>query len=311
VERIVCSAAPDYDPDCYLCPGNSRAGGQRNPPYTDTYVFDNDYAALLPGGRSEQIDEHGILVAHSERGVCRVVCFSPNHSLTLSRMDAAAIGRVVDAWTEQWLELSSAGFIRSVQIFENRGEMMGASNPHPHGQIWASESIPDELARETAAQAAFFSQRGGCLLCDYLALERRTGERLVEANTGFLAVVPFWAMWPFETLVIPARHFGSLDAMTRAERDAMAEILSRLTTRYDRLFDAPFPYTMGIHQIPCDGGAHESFHLHIHFYPPLLRSAAVRKFMVGFEMLGGPQRDITPEQAAKKLRSVSFIRDGP
>jgi UDPglucose--hexose-1-phosphate uridylyltransferase len=305
VERAPAPAVVAYDPGCYLCPGNARAGGVRNPEYEATLVFDNDFAALRPETPAGQSDEGGLLVAAPERGVCRVVCFTPHHGLALARLEPAAIRRVVDAWVDQTRELGARSEIRAVQIFENRGEMMGASNPHPHCQIWASESLPNELAKETASQQAYAARRQGCLLCDYLAIERRRGERMVCENEMFVALVPFWAVWPFETLVLPVRHRGGLDELPAEERDGLADILKRLTTRYDNLFEAPFPYTMGFHQRPSDGEAHPHFHCHAHFYPPLLRSATVRKFMVGFEMLGSPQRDITPEAAAVRLRAVS------
>jgi UDPglucose--hexose-1-phosphate uridylyltransferase len=305
VEREPQPAPVAYDPHCYLCPGNARAGGVRNPRYESTLVFDNDFAALLPDTPAECAEEQGLLTAAAERGICRVLCFTPHHGLTLPRMEPSALRLVVDAWVEQYLELGAREQIRSVQIFENRGEMMGASNPHPHCQIWASESVPNELAKETASQREFSGSQGGCLLCDYLAIERRAEERVVCGNEAFVAVVPFWAVWPFETMIVPARHVTGLDGLTAVERDGLADILKRLTTRYDNLFETPFPYTMGFHQRPTDGQPHPYVHLHAHFYPPLLRSATVRKFMVGFEMLGGPQRDITPEEAAARLRGLS------
>lgn len=304
VERIPAPSTAAYDATCYLCPGNARAGDVRNPVYESTFVFDNDFAALLPQTPAKRIDEGGLLVASGERGVCRVVCFSPDHSLTLSRMALPAIETVVDEWTAQYIDLGGMSFIRSVQIFENRGEMMGASNPHPHCQIWATESLPNELAKEEAAQRAYNDSRGGCLLCDYQSLELRAIERLVCENDAFLALVPFWAVWPFETLILSKRHFSGLDETAAEERRALAAILKDVTSRYDDLFEAPFPYTMGFHQRPTDGEAHPHLHFHGHFYPPLLRSATVRKFMVGFEMLGSPQRDITPEAAAERLRGA-------
>jgi len=294
-----------YDPDCYLCPGNARAGGARNPHYESTFVFENDFAALRADTPLVGVFEESLLVAAAERGACRVVCFSPDHSLTLSRMALADIGKVVDTWTEQFLELGTREEICSVQIFENRGEMMGCSNPHPHGQIWASQTAPNEMEKELRTQSAWAKERSGCLLCDYLALERRLAARLVCANDGFVALVPFWAVWPFETLIISRRHLSGLDEMTGDERLELADILKRLTTRYDNLFEVPFPYTMGFHQRPTDGQPHPYFHFHAHFYPPLLRSATVRKFMVGFEMLATPQRDLTPESAAERLRALS------
>lgn len=305
VEKPAQELLPTYDPSCYLCPGNARAGGVRNPDYQSTFVFDNDFAALRMDVPLAQLDTSGLLIAVSERGICRVVCFSPDHSLTLSRMEVPAIRHVVDTWTEQYLELGAIDVISSVQIFENRGEMMGASNPHPHCQIWASESVTNELARENSAQLGYRDDRGSCLLCDYLAIERGTEERIVCENDAFTAVVPFWAVWPFETMILSRRHCTALDEFSDDERTALADILKRITTRYDNLFETSFPYTMGFHQRPTDGQAYPHFHFHAHFYPPLLRSATVKKFMVGFEMLGGPQRDITPESAAERLRELS------
>jgi UDPglucose--hexose-1-phosphate uridylyltransferase len=294
---------PSYDPACYLCPGNERAGGVRTPEYTSTFVFDNDFAALLSDVPEQRLDRDGLLVAESERGVCRVVCFSPRHDLTLGGMDAAAIRRVVDTWVEQYVELGGIPWVRHVQIFENCGAMMGASNPHPHGQIWANERLPNEPAKELRQQQAY-AAHDGCLLCDYLAAELKEGERVVCQNERFVALVPFWAVWPFEVLVQPREHRGALPDLDPAERDALADILGRLTRRYDRLFDVSFPYSMGFHQRPTDGEAHRQWHLHAHFYPPLLRSATVRKFMVGYELLAQPQRDITPESAAERLRAM-------
>ena len=303
--------AASYDPACYLCPGNSRAGGHRNPPYQSTFVFDNDFAAMLPDDEPPPDETllatvaDDLLVARHERGLCRVVCFSPDHSLTLSRMSVEAIGRIVAEWTAQYLELGSREWIRSVQIFENRGEMMGASNPHPHGQIWASESVPNELAKEAACQLESAARHGGePLLLRYLAREIQEAERVVLANEWFVVLVPYWAVWPFETLILPRRHVTALDGLSSTEARAFAQTLRDLTAAYDRLFQAPFPYSMGLHQRPTDGAAHQSFTFHTHFYPPLLRSATVRKFMVGFEMLGSPQRDITPEAAAASLRTA-------
>ena len=305
VERAAREARPSYDPSCYLCPGNERAGGARNPDYTTTFVFDNDFAALLPDAPpATPTTTSDLLRAEPERGLCRVVCFSPDHSLTLARMSARALRGVVDTWAAEYAELGARDFVNAVQIFENRGEMMGASNPHPHGQIWASASLPNEWARETGAQRDYADARGGCLLCDYLALELADTSRVVCEDDAFVAVVPFWAVWPFETLVVSRRHLSGMDELTDAERDSLARALKRVTTRYDNLFEAPFPYTMGFHQRPTDGRAHPAVHFHAHFYPPLLRSATVRKFMVGFELLGGPQRDITPESAAALLRAL-------
>ncbi len=296
-----------YDPKCYLCPGNERAGGLHTPKYDHVYVFDNDYAALLPDSPSPGPSGSPLLRAERETGRCRVLCFHPDHSLTLALMQPADIRLVVDAWTAQFIELSSRPEIGYVQIFENRGSMMGASNPHPHGQIWATEHVPDEPAAETLAQAAYHAEHGTCLLCNYAALEAREQIRIICENEHFLAVVPWWAVWPFEALVVAKAHAGALPEFSPAQRDGLADILSRLTVRYDNLFETSFPYTMGFHQAPADGAAHPGWHFHAHFYPPLLRSATVKKFMVGFEMLGMPQRDITAEGAAERLRAVPSV----
>jgi UDPglucose--hexose-1-phosphate uridylyltransferase len=309
VESRAPEQRPAYDPQCYLCPGNERAGGVANPAYQSTFVFTNDYAALLsdtPAGAFEQHTPDGaaLLRAVSERGTSRVVCFSPRHDLTMAEMEVAALREVVDVWAEQYNELGAHASISNVQIFENRGAMMGASNPHPHGQIWATERLPLLVAREQDAQRRYFDANRRTLLGDYLAIERERGERLVCANEHFVALVPFWAVWPFETLVISTRRVGAIVDLDQAERNGLAELLKRLTTRYDNLFEVSFPYSMGFHQRPTDGNAHPEWHLHAHFYPPLLRSATVRKFMVGYELLAEPQRDITPEQAAERLRAL-------
>jgi len=291
-----------YDGSCYLCPGNERAGGVRNPDYPGTFVFENDFAALKSDTNQSQNREQGLLRAESEAGICRVVCFSPRHDLTIATLPFPDLRRVVDTWTEQYLELGSLPFINSVQSFENRGAMMGASNPHPHGQIWANANLPNEATKELKSQLDYGLAHDSCLLCDYLALETKGNARLVCENQEFVALVPFWAVWPFETLVLGRRHTTGIDQLSESERDALAHILKQLTASYDRLFATPFPYSMGFHQRPTDGQAHEEHHLHLHFYPPLLRSATVRKFMVGYELLATPQRDITPEEAARRLR---------
>jgi len=305
VEKLSPETRPTYDPQCYLCPGNERAGGRRNPPYQSTFVFENDFAALLPDTSPAEMDRYGLLRATSERGICQVVCFSPRHDWTLPDMPLRDIRRVVDVWAEQTTELGKLDFIHYVQVFENKGTMMGASNPHPHGQIWANEHIPTEPAKELKSLSAYLDQHGTCLLCDYLALELTLGERLVLHNEHFVALVPFWAVWPFEAMVLPKRHIGSLSDLTDAERNSLTDVVKRLTTRYDNLFSVSFPYSMGWHQSPTDGAAHAEAHLHAHYYPPLLRSATVRKFMVGYEMLGNPQRDLTAETAAARLRDTS------
>ena len=298
-------SAVRYDPTCYLCPGNERAGGKHNPSYSSVFVFDNDYAALLPDSPEIPAEKtHPLLRAEGERGLCRVLCFHPDHSLTLARMEVSEILPVVDAWAAQWSELGGRPGIGHVQIFENRGAMMGASNPHPHCQIWATEHLPDEPAAEFDNQRQYLLQHGRCLLCDVLQAELDCNERIVCQNEDFVALVPFWAVWPFEILLLSNKHLSAMDQFGPAQRRNLADILKRVTTRYDNLFQTRFPYTMGFHQRPTDGGAHPEWHFHGHFYPPLLRSATVRKFMVGFEMLGMPQRDITPEGAAEQLRRL-------
>lgn len=304
VEDGIPEALVAYDPTCYLCPGNARAGGARNPAYTGTFAFDNDFAALKPATPAGEIEEKGLLVARSEAGRCRVVCFSPRHDLTLARMSVPELVNVVDTWTREFSALASDPHIGAVQIFENRGAMMGCSNPHPHGQIWANETVPNELARELAAFGDYRRLHGSTLLHDYLELELEKKERLVAVNDHFVVLVPFWAVWPFETLVLSRRCVSALDQLTGEERTALAGILRQTTIRYDNLFRTSFPYTMGFHQRPTDGGDHPEFHLHVHFYPPLLRSATIKKFMVGYEMLAMPQRDITAETAALWLRNA-------
>ena len=314
------AAAPGlaYDPSCYLCPGNARAGGRHNPTYTRVFAFNNDFPALLPDAQPAAAPNASpLLIAEPERGICRVLCFHPNHSLTLARMAVPDIARVVDAWADETAALSDLPWINHIQIFENRGAMMGASNSHPHCQIWATEHIPDEPLRELAAQQTYSDEHHSCLLCDYLSTELQSAasdesqnksdesqNRIVTENAHFVALVPYWAIWPFETLVLPRRHLGSFTDLKPAERTALAQILKSVTTRYDNLFSVPFSYTMGFHQRPTHGQAHDAMHFHAHFYPPLLRSAEIRKFMVGFEMLAMPQRDLTPETAAARLRTL-------
>ncbi len=293
-----------YDPTCYLCPGNERAGGKHNDNYTSTFVFENDYAALRSVTETVKEDEQGLLVGETEGGTCRVLCFSPRHDLTLAKMEVSAIREVVDLWAEQTVELGSRPEIGYVQIFENRGAMMGASNPHPHGQVWATEHLPDEIVLELSAQKAYLDERGESLLDAYLKLELQRKERVVLENDHFVVVVPYWAVWPFETLVLPRARVSRVDELSNEQRSGLADILQRLTSSYDRVFDTSFPYSMGLHGAPADGLAHPEWQFHLHFYPPLLRSATVRKFMVGFELLASPQRDITAETAAEVLRAA-------
>jgi UDPglucose--hexose-1-phosphate uridylyltransferase len=303
-EPHAATPARAHDPSCYLCPGNLRANGARNPDYLHTFVFDNDFPALKADAPTKR-EVDGLLIAEGETGLCRVLCFSPRHDLTLAGMTVAEIGRVVDVWVEETIALGGLPDVASVQIFENRGEMMGASNPHPHGQIWATRHLPNELEKESLRQSEYLVQHGRPLLVDYLERELELGERVVFANDDFCVLVPFWAIWPFETIILPRRRIGGLDEMRPAEKTSLAAALSGLTRRYDRLFDAPFPYSMGLHQKPSDGALHVEWQMHAHFYPPLLRSATIRKFMVGFEMLGSPQRDLTPEAAAERLREAA------
>ncbi len=335
LERAVPERRPAYDPGCYLCPGNERAGGVRNPDYAGTYVFTNDFPALLPDALAPagpDAEGAGLLRAEAVRGTCRVVCFSPRHDLTLPEMRPAELRAVVDVWAEQTVELGAR--YRWVQVFENRGAAMGASNPHPHGQIWALDALPTDPAREDERQRAYRRETGRILLQDYAELEGARGERIVLENEHWRALVPFWATWPFETLLLPRRPVLRLPDLADAERDALADALRRLTTRYDNLFETSFPYSMGWHGAPLggpgagdavragpggagaagdrseafpDGPDHAHWQLHAHFFPPLLRSATVRKFMVGFELLAEAQRDLTPEQAAERLRSLSDV----
>jgi UDPglucose--hexose-1-phosphate uridylyltransferase len=294
--------APSHDPSCYLCPGNVRVGGVQNPDYQGVWVFDNDFPALLPPEPGPVADPDPLLVSAPEIGTCRVICYSPDHAKTMAKMSVDEVKAVVEVWTAQWEELSVRPDLGAVTIFENRGAMMGASNPHPHGQIWATSSVPHELATEVTQQAAWFQAHQSPLLIDYLARELEADARIILKNDSFVVLVPFWAAWPFETLVLPRRAVGDLSVLTDRERADLADVLSRLTKAYDQLFATAFPYTMGLHQRPTRLPA-PGFVFHMHFYPPLLRSASVRKHMVGFEMLGMAQRDLTPEAAAERLRA--------
>jgi len=307
VSSLSTATEPAYDPSCYLCPSNARAGGIRNPPYAATFVFDNDFAALKLDTPRERldVDGRGLLVAEGEPGICRVICFSPRHDLTLATMEADAIEVVVRTWMGQFRELGDMPNIHHVQIFENRGAMMGASNPHPHCQIWATASIPEAPAKELISQEKYHLAFDRCLLCDYIELERRLRVRVVTENARFIALVPFWAVWPFEILLCSRPHVGSMNEFTNDDAPQLAAILKQVTSTYDKVFGVPFPYSMGFHQSPTDGNEHPGWHFHAHFYPPLLRSATIRKFMVGFEMLGTPQRDITAESAAERLRELA------
>src|SRR5262245_24819923 len=300
-------AFPAYDPQCYLCPGNARANGERNPRYDSTYAFTNDFPAFTPAmppapaaGETAHA-AHPLLRAQAHAGTCRVLCFSPRHDLTLAQVSAAQMRAVVDLWAQQAEELARRW--RWVQLFENKGEIMGCSNPHPHGQVWASDFLPSEPAKELRQQREWLARNGAPLLLDYAALEIADGERIVAQDAHWTVVVPWWAVWPFETLILPRRHVLRLPDLTTEERDGLAALLSRLLASYDNLFQVSFPYSMGWHGAPADDGDHAGWQLHAHIYPPLLRSATIRKFMVGYEMLAEPQRDLTPERAAERLRT--------
>jgi UDPglucose--hexose-1-phosphate uridylyltransferase len=304
VESAARDTRPAHDPKCYLCPGNERAGGAKNPEYSATYVFTNDFAAIVPNGE-HMLASGDILRSQPVTGTCRVICFSPRHDWTLPEMPSEAIRGVVDVWAEQTEELGRD--YRWVQVFENKGDIMGCSNPHPHGQIWASDFIPNEPAKEDRRQLAHWRERASQLLLDYLKHEEEQKERIVIQNGDWVVLLPYWATWPYETLLLPRRQVSRLPDLTDAERGSLAEILKGLLTRYDNLFEVSFPYSMGWHGAPSGVGDFVHWQLHAHFYPPLLRSATVKKFMVGYEMLGEAQRDLTAEQAAQTLRGLSEV----
>ncbi len=305
VEKAAQEQLPEHDPNCYLCPRNKRANGEQNPNYTSTFVFTNDFSALLPDTPASSTPTNPLMHLEALQGTCRVMCFSPRHDQTLAVMPVDAIRQVVDLWAEQISELGKQ--YRWVQVFENRGAVMGCSNPHPHGQVWASDVLPTFPAKADRQQQAYFAEHGSVLLLDYVTLELKEQERIVVDNEHWLAVVPYWAVWPFETLLLPKKQVLRLPDLTDEERESLADILKRLLTRYDNLFETSFPYSMGWHGAPTDEGDYRHWQLHAHFYPPLLRSATVKKFMVGYEMLGEPQRDLTAEQAAERLRSLSEV----
>ncbi|MBN2166208.1 MAG: UDP-glucose--hexose-1-phosphate uridylyltransferase [Marinilabiliaceae bacterium] len=308
VEKISEEKRPEYDPTCYLCPGNERVGGHTNPKYTEPYVFVNDFSALLvdtPDGGEHSDD--GLFQSKSESGLCKVICFSPRHDVTIPEMEVSEIKKVVDLWVQEYKSIGENDFVNYVQIFENKGSVMGCSNPHPHGQIWSSSSIPNEPAKEQERMLEYFNKKGKSLLGDYVTAELEKKERILFENEHFVGLVPYWAVWPFEAMIISKRHVSSLLELTETEKEAFAAAYKKLTVMYDNLFEVSFPYSAGIHQAPTDGKSHPEWHLHMHFYPPLLRSATVKKFMVGYEMLGNPQRDITAETSAKRLRELSGI----
>ncbi|MEM7331942.1 MAG: UDP-glucose--hexose-1-phosphate uridylyltransferase [Chloroflexota bacterium] len=293
---------PSYDPNCYLCPGNERSSGAKNPVYDSTYVFTNDFAAVLPDVPEANNQNPLMQIGHIE-GTCRVMCFSPRHDLTLPEMEVADIQKVITTWIEQTNDLSQT--YKWVQIFENKGAMMGCSNPHPHCQIWGVSILPNEVAAEEINQKAYFEKNGRPMLMDYVNQELEQKERILVENEHWLCVVPFWAVWPFELMLLPKRHVLRIPDLSADEQASLADIMKRLLIKYDNLFETSFPYSMGWHGAPfIEGQDLSHWQLHAHFYPPLLRSATVKKFMVGYEMLGESQRDLTAEQAAKRLRDL-------
>ena len=305
VEKNNAEVKPSYDPSCYLCPGNTRVNGDANPQYEHNYVFTNDFAALMPDTPLDAPAGDDLFKLEPARGTARVICFSADHSKTLPVMEVKEIRSVVDLWAEQLTELSAQ--YKWVQLFENKGAIMGCSNPHPHGQIWACSFLPEEITKEVTQQDAYFAKHGRPLLLDYVERELELKERIVVETEHFVALVPYWAFWPFETMILPKFLVKSINELTDEQRDDLALCIKKLTTRYDNLFECSFPYSMGWHNAPADGEPHEGWQMHAHYYPPLLRSATVKKFVAGFELLAEKQRDLTPEQAAERLRALDDV----
>ncbi|MBO8130029.1 MAG: UDP-glucose--hexose-1-phosphate uridylyltransferase [Candidatus Marinimicrobia bacterium] len=306
VEQPPPEELPEYDPDCYLCPGNKRAGGRINPDYKGVFVFDNDFPALLMNKkRIDSFSHSEVLFAKGEIGLCRVVCFSHFHNKTLPELDSKYLINLVEEWKKQYEEIAEIPEIKYITIFENKGEIMGCSNPHPHGQIWAQSSIPVEPYKELVRQRGYFHGKKRCLLCDYLETELKLDQRIVVENDSFVVLVPFWAIWPYEVMIVSKRHIPSIGEFNNKEILHFAEILKLITIKYDNLFNIPFPYSAGMHNCPTDSMEYPEWHFHMHFYPPLLRSATIKKFMVGYEMLSEPQRDLTAEESTKRLKSLS------
>ncbi|RAJ28043.1 UDPglucose--hexose-1-phosphate uridylyltransferase [Gelidibacter algens] len=304
-EEVSNQKRPTYDSTCYLCAGNTRINGELNPKYEDVFVFTNDFAALQNDSKIFK-KEDGLLIAHSEKGICKVVCFSPDHSKSLGDMDPKDITKIVEVWQNEYRELGKNKSINYVQIFENKGAIMGCSNPHPHGQIWSQSTLPNEVDKKNTQQLKYYNTNKNSLLGDYLNQELKKQERIIFENESFVILVPFWAIWPFETMILPKRHQKNILEMTEKESNLFAEAISVITKTYDKLFNTSFPYSSGIHQSPTDGKDHSHWHWHMSFYPPLLRSATVKKFMVGYEMFGSPQRDITAEIASQSLKELIF-----
>ncbi|WP_425568151.1 UDP-glucose--hexose-1-phosphate uridylyltransferase [Snuella lapsa] len=302
-EAVSNEVRPSYDASCYLCAGNTRINGEVNPKYEDVYIFTNDFAALQSDSPSFSVTD-GLLVAQSEKGICKVVCFSPDHSKSLADMAPDEIQKVVFAWQREYEELGSNDLINYVQIFENKGAVMGCSNPHPHGQIWSQSTLPNEVDKKNTQQLNYYKENNSSLLGDYLKQELEKDERIIFQNDAFVVLIPFWAVWPFEAMIVPKKHQSNILSMDTEEALLYAEAISVLTKAYDKLFNTSFPYSSGIHQAPTNGEANDHWHWHMSFYPPLLRSATVKKFMVGYEMFGSPQRDITAEIATQRLREL-------
>ncbi len=295
----------NYDASCYLCPGNTRANGEVNPNYKDTFVFVNDFAALQQDVQDFNYED-GLLKATSEKGTCKVICFSPDHSKSLADMDVSQIQKVVQVWMKEYQEMGENPAINYVQIFENKGSIMGCSNPHPHGQIWSQRSLPNEILKKDDQQRSYYEQNKRSLLLQYVQEELGHDKRIIYENDSFVILVPFWAVWPFETMIIPKehqRHIGSMDSKTQSD---FSDAISVITRKYDKVFNCSFPYSSGIHQAPTNDEKNEHWHWHMSFYPPLLRSATVKKFMVGYEMFAMPQRDITAESVAQLLRGIEI-----
>lgn len=305
VEKLPAEDKPSYDPKCYLCPGNKRVNGDTNPAYESNFVFTNDFAALMPDTPDDVEENSDLFRLESARGTARVICFSADHSKTLPVLPVEQIRKVVDLWGEQYIDLGRT--YKYVQLFENKGAIMGCSNPHPHGQVWACDFLPEEITKELVQQSLYLKKHGTSLLLDYVKAELKKGERIIFETEYFVALVPFWAFWPFETMILPKFAVSSIDALNEEQRNDLAVAIKQLTTRYDNLFECSFPYSMGWHNAPTDGQEHPEWQMHAHYYPPLLRSATVKKFVAGFELLAEKQRDLTAEQAAERLRGLSDI----
>ena len=302
-ETFIKKETIEHDLNCYLCTGNTRISGDQNPNYKDVFIFQNDFPALQQD--AAQFSSHkGLFRAESESGICKVICFSPDHSKSLADMSVSAITKVIQAWCEQYTELGQIENINYVQIFENKGAVMGCSNPHPHGQIWSQSILPNEVFKKDKYQSEYFNSNQRSLLKEYLTQELDENERIIFQNDTFVVLTPFWAIWPFETMIVPKKHHQHITQINSSEKEDFAQAISIITRGYDKLFNCSFPYSSGIHQAPTNNKNNLHWHWHMSFYPPLLRSATIKKFMVGYEMFGMPQRDITAEQAAKRLRDL-------